>query len=67
MAESPTRCQHEPDPASLQPADGAGRSCGTDWIIDVWCIKCGRSGSLQIDPQDLNFDDDPVLVIKELS
>ena len=34
--------KHHPDPASIKPADGAGRNRGTDWIVDVNCKHCGR-------------------------
>jgi hypothetical protein len=47
--------RHHPDPASVQPADGAGRNRGTDWIVDVSCRFCGRSGSVRIDPDDVEF------------
>lgn len=52
------KCVHEPDPADIKPADGAGRDRGTDWILDVTCKKCGRSGSIRIDPADVDFDDE---------
>jgi hypothetical protein len=51
------KCRHVPDPASIQAADGAGRNRGTDWIVDVSCLNCGRSGSIRIDPADIDFDD----------
>jgi hypothetical protein len=47
--------KHHPDPASVQPADGAGKNRGTDWIIDVRCSHCGRSGSVRIDPKEIEF------------
>jgi hypothetical protein len=47
--------RHTPDPASLTPADGAGRNRGTDWIVDVVCIHCGRSGSARIDPDSTQW------------
>ena len=47
--------RHHPDPASVKPADGAGRNRGTDWIVDVACKHCGRSGSVRIDPEDVEF------------
>jgi len=47
--------KHHPDPASVKPADGAGRERGTDWIIDVNCKHCGRGGSVRIDPKDIEF------------
>lgn len=55
------KCDHEPDPTTIAPADGTGRNRGTDWIIDVNCRKCGRSGSVRIDPTDIDFadNDDP--------
>jgi hypothetical protein len=47
--------KHKPDPVSVKPADGAGRNRGTDWIVDVSCKCCGRSGSVRIDPEDVEF------------
>jgi hypothetical protein len=47
--------KHHADPASVKPADGAGRERGTDWIVDVNCKCCGRSGSVRIDPKDIEF------------
>jgi len=47
--------KHHPDPASISSADGAGKHRGTDWIIDVSCKHCGRSGSARIDPEDIEF------------
>jgi hypothetical protein len=46
---------HHPDPASVKAADGAGKERGTDWIVDVNCLHCGRSGSTRIDPMDIEF------------
>lgn len=53
-AKSPTG-EHVPDPQSIQPADGAGRNRGTDWLIDVTCLHCGRGGSMRIDPSDFQW------------
>ena len=47
--------KHHPDPAAIKPVDGAGRNRGTDWIVDVSCKHCGRSGSVRIDPDDIEF------------
>ena len=47
--------RHHPDPANVGPADGAGKGRGTDWTIDVTCLHCGRSGSVRIDPDDVEF------------
>jgi hypothetical protein len=47
--------RHHPDPAAIRPADGAGRNRGTDWIVDVDCRHCGRSGSVRIDAADVEF------------
>ncbi len=47
--------RHHPDPASVKPADGVGKERGTDWIVDVTCKNCGRSGSVRIDPEDVEF------------
>jgi hypothetical protein len=46
---------HHPDPASVKAADGAGKERGTDWILDINCKHCGRSGSVRIDPKDIEF------------
>ena len=47
--------RHHPDPASITPADGAGKESGTDWIVDVTCKHCGRSGSVRIEPEEIEF------------
>ncbi len=47
--------KHHPDPASVKPADGAGRNRGTDWIVDINCKHCSCSGSVRIDPADIEF------------
>jgi hypothetical protein len=47
--------RHHPDPAGVKPADGAGRNRGTDWIVEVTCKHCGRSGSVRIDPDEIEF------------
>lgn len=45
-------CEHkEIDWSSVRPADGA------PGIVDVWC-KCGQSGSVRIDPDDIQWEDD---------
>ncbi len=46
---------HEPDPASVKPADGAGKGRGADWIVDVNCKHCRRSGSIRFDPAEIEF------------
>jgi hypothetical protein len=47
--------RHHPDPASVKAADGAGCNRGTDWIVDINCKHCGRSGSTRIDPNQIEF------------
>ncbi len=47
--------KHHPDPASVAPADEAGEGSGTDWIVDINCLHCGRSGSVRIDPDEIEF------------
>ena len=47
--------KHLPDPTSVKAADGAGCNRGTDWIVDVICLHCGRSGSTRINPEDVEF------------
>jgi len=46
---------HEPDPKSVKAADDAGNERGTDWIVDVNCKHCGRSGSVRFDPEEIEF------------
>ena len=48
--------EHQPSPSSIQPADGAGKGRGTDWVIDIFCAACGVSGSMRIDPADINWE-----------
>jgi hypothetical protein len=42
-------CKHEPDWSTARPAEGA------DGTVDVWCPKCGLSGSFAVDPSDVNW------------
>jgi hypothetical protein len=52
-----THCQntedgkHVADPASAQPANGP-----PDFTIDFNCIKCGQSGAVAINPDDIQWD-----------
>jgi hypothetical protein len=48
--------KHEPDPTSIAPADGTGRNRGVDFIIDVRCRRCSESGSMFVDPKDIQWD-----------
>jgi hypothetical protein len=41
--------RHDGDPATITPADGV------EWTVDVSCKYCGRSGSVAIDPADVDF------------
>jgi hypothetical protein len=41
--------EHAPDWSTSQPADGA------PGIVDVWCT-CGQSGSVRIDPSDIQWE-----------
>ena len=49
----PARCpksedgMHVPDPESQAVAPGA------DWIVYVWCSRCGTSGSMATDPASI--------------
>ena len=47
--------RHHPDPASIKPAKEAENDMETDWIVDVNCKHCGRSGSVRIDPDNVEF------------
>jgi hypothetical protein len=42
-------CEHQIDWSTLAPADGA------DGIVDVWCSECGVSGSVRINPEDIQW------------
>jgi hypothetical protein len=47
---SKKKCKHkEVDWSSVRPADGA------PGIVDVWC-KCGQSGSVRIDPEEIQWE-----------
>ena len=46
--ESPTKL-HEADPRSFVQADDC------DWIVDVYCKHCGRSGSVAIEPEEVQW------------
>jgi hypothetical protein len=46
---------HHPDPASVKSADDAGHNRGTDWIVDMNCKHCGRSGSARLDIDAIEF------------
>lgn len=48
-------CQHDPDPRTIQPADGTGRGKDVDFIVDVTCRKCGISGSVRLNPEDIDW------------
>lgn len=41
--------KHEADPRSAQQADG------TDFVVDIFCKHCGQSGSVPIDPEDIQW------------
>lgn len=43
------------DPATITPADGTGRDRGVDFIVDVTCRRCGRSGSVRLDPKEVDW------------
>jgi hypothetical protein len=45
-------CDHDPDASSIRPADGRHQNI----IVDIWCKKCGQSGSVIIDPNDIQWD-----------
>jgi hypothetical protein len=46
--DSPTKL-HEADPQSFVQADDC------DWIVDVYCKHCGRSGSAAIEPEEVQW------------
>ncbi len=41
--------KHEPGPQSAEQADD------TDFVVDYYCKLCGFSGSVAIDPKDINW------------
>ncbi len=47
-------CRHSPDMTTVQFA--LGLDCTTEVIVDVWCSKCGESGSTKLTPEDFMFD-----------
>lgn len=47
----PDNHEHKPEWGTLQPADGA------PGIVDVWCA-CGLSGSVAIEPSDIQWGDE---------
>jgi hypothetical protein len=47
--------KHEPDPSSINSADDAGTGRGTDWLVDVSCKHCGRSGTARINPDQVDW------------
>lgn len=49
-------CSHELDPAVAESAGADGDGPGI--IIDVWCKKCGLSGSLVVEPKDVLWGDE---------
>lgn len=55
-SQASSSCQHSIDWSSLRYADGTSTPC--EGIADVWCKKCGKSGSVMIDAQDINWGDD---------
>jgi hypothetical protein len=46
------KCDHEPDFSSVRYADGTGN------ILDVYCSKCGDSGSFVVTPEEVDWGDD---------
>jgi hypothetical protein len=50
----PEKCKHTPDMTTAQFADDATTE---SVIVDVWCSKCGESGSCKLTTDDLMFDD----------
>lgn len=47
------KCEHTPDMTTAQFAEDATTR---EVIVDVWCSKCGESGSCKLTPDDLIFD-----------
>jgi hypothetical protein len=46
-------CEHEPNWSTARQPDGVFNH---DGIIDVQCGKCGKSGSIPVDPKDVNWE-----------
>jgi len=53
---SETKCEHLPNIHSAAIAS----DCLDDGnvIVDIWCVKCGKSGSTKINVEDFYFDDE---------
>ncbi len=47
-----TFCKHRPDTRTLSPADGA------PGIVDVLCLECGRSGSVRVALDEIQWGDE---------
>lgn len=41
--------EHEADPVSAEQA------ADCDFVIDLWCKFCGQSGSVTIDPKEIQW------------
>ena len=53
-------CKHEPEWDTVAPADGA------PGIVDVWC-RCGISGSVRIDPAEIQWEQDELGVTRVIN
>lgn len=49
-------CFHEADPSSISSPPEAGTDVSLEWIVDVNCKHCGRSGSVRIDVEEIQWD-----------
>ena len=50
------RCEHDPNIMSAQLAHDVLRD--GDVIVDIWCKKCGKSGSAKVQLSDFLFDEE---------
>jgi hypothetical protein len=55
---SKPKCEHEPGIRSAAISD----DCLKDGriILDIWCLKCGKSGSTEVMVEEFDFDDEDV-------
>jgi hypothetical protein len=51
-----TNCQHEADPLSLSFPEEARGDEFLHFVVDVTCKKCGLSGSVRIDPKEIQWE-----------
>lgn len=41
--------EHDPDPRTMKPVEN-------EWIVDIWCRRCGKAGSVAIEPGEILWE-----------